>query len=358
MTYGESTGVGHATAETFQDVERGAAVTVVAADGTTVGLGWVEEVLITTDSYVVYLTREDRPSYGTWADEPPGFNSLWLKLSSLHSAIRSHSAPTEIREVSRQIGGALSIALEGEGHVAHEFLDKIAASLEQRRVSRARRKFSLATFITAAICVTLGALSIAYLTPNEGADSENLTLFKLLELSLIGGAIGTFLATNSPHALRTEGSTTQDWPQTFQYGSMRTLYGIGSAFVLLLAVTSKVISSSLLGDQPTKVTLLLVACAAGFLDHWVRDVLTGVGGSSTDDPVDPGSLVLDPGAGAAPAPVEGKGDPSADNGTLKSTESPPEAVTPKVSDTPKEKGKKSEKAKPSKSAKGKKGASG
>lgn len=287
------------TVRRFQEVPNRTPVTVEDGESV-VGLGWVEEVLITNDKYIVYLTTEDRPTYATWIPEPPGFNALWLKLASLHSAIRSRASVHEIREVSRQIGGALSLALEGETHVAHEFLDKIASSLEERRVSLARRKFSLATFITAAVCVIVGSLSIAYLTPYESADSENLKLLMLLELSLIGGAVGTFLATNSPSALRAEGSTTQDWPQTFQYGSMRTLYGIGSAFVLLLAVTSGVISSSLLGDEPTKTTLLLVACAAGFVDHWVRDVLTSVGGSKEDESIDPGSMVLD-----AKAKVEG-----------------------------------------------------
>lgn len=164
-----------------------------------IDLAYVEKVFAQSDDYIVYLSSEKRLRMAYDGSEPRGFAQAWAEAQHLQSLGKMSLTNTEEMDyfLSR-IAAGLSVAFEGEVGLGMEALRQVREYIRDRKEGESRRRYALMTMITGIAAVMLGATVAGFASVGETAAGDGYA--GLVGLSLIGGGLGTFLATNNGRA--------------------------------------------------------------------------------------------------------------------------------------------------------------
>ena len=101
---------------------------------------------------------------------------------------------------------------------------------------------------------------------------------------MVGGSLGVLLSALAgkksglgfdPNASKLEGQFN---------GALRVVYGVVSAFVVVLAIKSGAISTPLITPENEPLSLTVVAVAGGFAERWAADLIQRFSSSSGSEP--------------------------------------------------------------------------
>lgn len=231
-------------------------------------LGFIDRIHATSGRYVVWEDHEGRIWYET-SDrnviEQEDFHKFWNRFQ-LARVRSTKNLDTETKLPYQQmLSSAIASALEGQFMAASEALDAASDFLTtaNERVSRSRYTFGAISATFVFVIASAIILSENNLQP----------LVSIASTAMLGGSLGALLSALAgkktklgfdPNASRLEGQLN---------GALRVLYGIVSAFLVVLAIESGVISTPLISDENKSLSLILVAAAGGFAERWAADLI-------------------------------------------------------------------------------------
>lgn len=245
------------------------AFVVIKIDGVTYDIGYVKRIHATSDNYVVWEDDEDRIWYESINKEiikTEDFHKFWnqYQIAScrpMHN-IRKKSTYPYLRILS----SAISSALEGQFMAAAEAIDSAAVVIKTANERVSRRRYT-----TGAITSLIVFLSISALFSLSSSQPQSLAF--LAQISMLGGSLGAVLSALAerkgglgfdPGASRLEGVLN---------GALRVVYGVISAFVVVIVITSGIVSTPLVTTDNQPLSLIAVAVAGGFAERWAANMI-------------------------------------------------------------------------------------
>jgi len=273
--------MGATEVEGFRSVRSGGGEqTVKLESGETVPLGEVKDVYAADQHYIVFTD----PSDGFWyANDSslalPGdqFNALWNRVQEVKALPMDNAMPVQER-VFAFLATAVSCAFENDYTSAIQAVEKARATLMDTSERRVKTWYMPAAATVGSIAC-LGGLWFFLSTldaSGEEAGSAAASIRRVLAASIAGGSLGAMLSALGPRRSSPVFDPFANRAAAWTDGALRILYGIVTAFVVTLAVEVQFVSSALLAKDTTKLSLLLVAIAGGFLERWAVDIIRRV----------------------------------------------------------------------------------
>ena len=256
-------------------------------------LGVVVDVFAAEEHYIVYTDPNDVLWYvadSTLKDPDRQFNLIWSRVQEVKSLPMDNS---QRKSVLAALAAAVGYAFQKDYDSAGRAVDQAYSTLHSASLRKAT-----ACYTTTATIIGLATASIGlfwYFTCIDRGESNSELLFQVLMASLAGGSVGALLSALGPRG----GKPTIDPFATPQEaavdGAIRIVFGVISAFIVTLAVQVQFVTSSLLTNDDTNLSLLIVAVAGGFLERWAIDIIRKV---RPADPAGPPPEKVDQSSGA------------------------------------------------------------
>lgn len=243
---------------------------VVVLSGQRYDLGYVQRVYFTHPTYIVWGDQEQKIWYEidhSVVTLTPKFHAFWVRCNdllcrSLHN-LRRHQKT----QYHGMLAASISSALESEFKHAD-------ASLESARdyLSTANERTSKGRYILGVLGTVVLACIASYVLDSLASPAPT-GLTWLLTLALAGGAIGAFLSALSGEIRDVRFDPNATAAQGYMNGSLRVLYGICGAFVVVVGVKSGVVSSSFITADNEALALLCVAFGGGFAERQAANII-------------------------------------------------------------------------------------